>query len=109
MASDCCLADATALLIFPLLFSPTFQPHHAAVVLLTAMWLVRIAADKTDSLMRRVASVLILVGAVVLIKTIDTWPERAVAIAGVMTLHLTGLAFLAPNQHLQEDVGSTPT
>ncbi len=108
-SSDRLFADATALLFLPLLFSPTFQPHHAAVVLLTAMWLVRIAADKTDSPMRRVASVLILVGAVVLIKTIDTWPERAVAIAGVMTLHLTGLALLAPNKPVRAGVTSNST
>ncbi|MGH0037658.1 MAG: glycosyltransferase family 87 protein [Myxococcota bacterium] len=89
-------ADAAVLLLGPLVFSPTFQAHHAVVLLLTAFWMVRIAADPDESSRRRWAAGLLLVLAALMVKAVQPWPARAVAIAGAMALHLAALCSLPP-------------
>jgi hypothetical protein len=89
-------ADAAVLLLLPLPFSPTFQAHHAVVLVLTAFWMVRVAVDGEESRARRIRAGGILLGTVVLLKLVQTWPARALAIEGAMALHLLGLRTLPP-------------
>jgi hypothetical protein len=94
--SDRLYADAAVLLLLPLPFSPTFQAHHAVVLLLTALWMTRIAADPAEPVRRRWGSVLVLGLAVLLVKAVHPWPARAVAIMGALAIHTAGLVALPP-------------
>ncbi len=88
--------DAVMLMMLPLPFSPTFQVHHAVVLVLSALWMVRIAADPDDVRARRLASVAVLATAALLVKWLDDWPGRAVGVFVAIAIHAGGLLALPP-------------
>jgi len=91
-------ADAAVLLLLPLPFSPTFQAHHAVVLVLTALWMVRVAVDPAETRGRRIGAVAALVAASLLVKVVDEWPARALAIQGALAIHLGALLALPPRR-----------
>jgi hypothetical protein len=74
------LLDVSAIALLPLPFSPTFQPHHAAVTLVPAFLLVMTGLDVEREWRERIIAVAFLFLAAGTTKLIPDWPQRGVAV-----------------------------
>lgn len=92
--SSLLLGDVAVLALLPLPFSPTFQPHHAVVVLIPAFMLLSVV--RRDGL--RGAGLMaagLLAGAFFVVKLTPGWPLRGVTIQLALWIYALSLHMLA--------------
>jgi hypothetical protein len=84
-------ADVALLLLLPLPLSGQLQPHHAVVLLPSAVLLLGVAADRERSTSLRVLSTVAVLGAFLLLEFGPPRPWRGIALHAAMVLHVLGL------------------
>jgi len=83
--------DVALLLLLPLPLSGQLQPHHAIVLLTSAVLLVSVAADRDALTSLRVLATIAVLGAFLLMELGPPRPWRGIALHAAIVLHVLGL------------------
>jgi hypothetical protein len=89
------LCDLAVLALAPLPLSPTFQAHHAVVVLVPTMLLVQVASDGAQTFRRRWLAAGLLAASFSAVHLVPSWPYRGGAIMLALLIYLIGLIALS--------------